>query len=85
LAGPCGKDLDALLTFCVTMKNANELIQQVKQGPWQDVPADVRIELLNILDAWITKYREKRGLDPFDDPLPGAPPNAFLILRDWLS
>ena len=82
LIGPHGVALDALLTFCKSMNGPTALIDYVKAGPWCDADADVRAEILSILDVFITQRREELGLPPFDDPpLPNAPPNAFLILR----
>jgi hypothetical protein len=33
----------------------------------------------------IATFREKRGLDPIDDPLPGEPSNAFRMIREIIT
>jgi hypothetical protein len=42
-------------------------------------------KILALVDAAIIQRRERMGLLPFDDSLPGQPPNVFLILRKQLS
>ena len=75
----------ALVEFCKTATSPTALINFIKAGPWSDADANVRIEILTFVDAVITKQRERMGLPPFSDPLPGQPDNAWLILRAWLS
>jgi hypothetical protein len=84
LAGPYGEPTRALLTFLKTVKRPTELVEFVKAGPWREADADVRNEILGLVDAVIIRQRERMGLAPFDDALPGQPPNAFLILREYL-
>jgi hypothetical protein len=85
LVGPYGEPARALLAFLKTMTKPTALIEFVKAGPWSDTDADVRFEILSLLDAVIVKRREHMELDPFDDVLPGEPENVFLILRAWLA
>jgi hypothetical protein len=48
---------------------------------WTAVDADTRTIVLAQIDSAIVALRERSGQPPFDDPLPGAPDNAFLIIR----
>ena len=85
LAGPYAELVQALLAFCKTMTSPGALIEFVKAGPWSDADADVRFQVLMLLDAVIMKRREQMRLPAIDDPLPHQPDSAFLILRAWLS
>jgi hypothetical protein len=84
LAGRYGEAAGALLAFLPTMSAPSALIDFVAAGPWADADADTRTEVLALIDAAIIKRRERAGLPPFDDPLPGKQPGAFLILREQL-
>jgi hypothetical protein len=84
LTGRYGEAACALVAFLRTMTKPSELVEFVMAGPWTDADADTRTEVLTLIDAAITKRRERAGLAPFDDPLPGEPPGAFLILREQL-
>jgi hypothetical protein len=85
LAGPYAEPVRALLAFLKTMTGPTALINFVTAGPWADAGADVRFEILALVDAVIVQRRERMGLMPFDDSLPDQPENAFLILRAQLA
>jgi len=80
LAGPYAEPAQALLAFFKTMTGAGALVEFVMSGPWADADEDVRYEILSLV-----KRRERMGLAPIDDSLPGQPENAFLILRARLG
>ena len=40
---------------------------------------------LHEINAAITALRERNGLAPIDDPLPGAPENAFRIIKTIMT
>jgi hypothetical protein len=86
LAGPYGAQAQALIDFFKVMNSPSELVEFVKRGPWRGADEDVRYEILALVDAVIIRKRDRTGLAPFDDALPftNAPPNAFLILREFL-
>jgi hypothetical protein len=84
LAGPYAEPTRALLAFLKTMSTPSALVAFIKSGPWNDADADVRSEVLTLIDTAIVARREHAGLPPFDDPLPGEPPGAFLHLREHL-
>src|SRR6516165_6963896 len=83
LAGPYGEPTRSLLAFMKTVKRPTELVEFVKAGPWCTADLDVRNEILGLVDAVIMRQRERMGLVPFDDALPGQPSNVFLILREY--
>jgi hypothetical protein len=84
LAGPHGAAAQELMQFLEQLESAPALIEFVKRGPWRNADDDTRFLVLGLIDIAITEVREKRGLPPFDDALPGEPPNAFVIIRDML-
>ena len=86
LKGPYAKAVHELLVFLGTTMPADEtaLIALVKRGPWRTANADTRFEVLSLVDAALTSQRERAGLPPFDDALPGEPPTAFGIIRELL-
>jgi hypothetical protein len=85
LQGPFAESTSAFLEFCKTMTGAGALVDFVKAGPWPGADADIRFEILSLLDAVIIKQREKLGLMPFDDAVGGMPINAFLLVREQLN
>jgi hypothetical protein len=65
---------------------APELIDAVKDSVWlSDTDRATKNDALWLIDSAITKLRIKEGLPPFDDPLMGEDPNAFMIIRKHLT
>jgi hypothetical protein len=87
LAGPYGEPARSVLALLktLTLDAAPDLIAHIRCGPWADAHPDARFCVLALADAAIVRLRERHGLPPFDDPLLGAPPNAFPILRGLLA
>lgn len=48
-------------------------------------PKDIRYEALRIIDTRIIRIRQRAGLLPFDDPLPGEPDRVFQTIKKMLS
>lgn len=87
LAGPYGADIRVLVTFLRGMGPASgkELVARVSDAVWlRTADDDTRHAVLGIIGSAIARAREKRGLDPFDDPFPDQPPNAFVQIRAML-
>jgi hypothetical protein len=86
LNGPHSDAARELVGFLESMTLADEaaLLAFVKQGPWREADSDTRFEILALVDTAIVRLRERDELVPIDDPLPDAPPGAFLLLREWL-
>ena len=87
LVGPHREPARELLRFLkrMTLADGAALVGLIKRGPWQQVDADTRFEILMLVDDHIIRLRERHGLPTFDDPVLDAPPNAFLIIRGLLS
>lgn len=88
LAGPHGDATRGLINFLgsMTVDQGAALVDLVKAGPWRDVNADARFEILRLIDTAIIALRERCDLPPFDDTLlPDARPNVFLVIHEALS
>jgi hypothetical protein len=87
LAGPHADAARGLIELLdrLTPDAADTLIEAVAQGPWCYANSDTRSMILSVADNAIIELRERNGLPPFDDPLPGEPNNVFLTLREVLA
>lgn len=83
LAGPHARTLTELFRAFANIECVKpaQLIGFVGAIDWGSIDYQTRLTVLHEVNAAITRYREKCGLDPIDDLLPGAPPNAFQIIR----
>jgi hypothetical protein len=87
LDGPYGKDVQGIKLFLdtMTLSSSGALVRLVNASAWmRKAPADVRHEVLAMIDASIIRLREKNGMPPFDDALPHEPPTAFQEIREVL-
>jgi hypothetical protein len=88
LAGPHGQAIGRLLAFLdgMTFKNgAAGLIECLRSEDWRVVDGETRFLALRLVNQVITCLREKSGLPPIDDGLPGESPTAFQIVRGLLA
>jgi hypothetical protein len=85
--GSHGEAARTLVAFldAMTLADATALIALVEGGPWRAADADTRFLLLALIDGAIVTLRERAGLAPIDDALPGEPPATFQIIREMLS
>jgi len=84
LEGAYQQELQALINFLNAMKLEDErkLLKFVLAGPWVAAPSEVRYLVLRLISTKQASLREKAELPPFDDPLPGAPLNTYLTIRN---
>jgi hypothetical protein len=75
----------ALLDFLrtMTLASAGDLIGIARS--WRTADANTRFEVLSLIDTAIIELRQRHGLPPFDDALPGEPPTVFQIIREILK
>jgi hypothetical protein len=88
LDGPHGAHFARLIGFLnqMDLNAAPELVDAVKNSTWlSEADQKTKLDALRLIDRAIIKLREKEGLSPFDDPLMGEEPNAFLIIRKELT
>lgn len=70
------------ITDAAAMK---EYVQREVDSWLGDAPHDIRYEALRLIDNRIVRIRQRAGLIPFDDPLPGEPDKAFQSIKKMLQ
>jgi hypothetical protein len=86
LAGPWGYDLYELRYFlaCMSPDDAEQLIECVSESKLIKAPEDIRYIALRLIDEAICALRDRAGLTPVEDSLPGEEPTAFEIIKGVL-
>jgi hypothetical protein len=87
LAGPHGATITELMTLLDRLKlnSAAALLAFIRRCDWNSVSYETQLTVLHQINDRITRMRERHGLPPFDDPLPGQPDNVFRIVRSILT
>ena len=87
LAGPHAVTLAELFRAFANIECVKpaQLIGFISAIDWGSIDRETRSIVLHEVSVAITRHREKRGLEPFDDPLPDASPNAFQVIRKILN
>lgn len=86
--GENGEHFKKLNTFLrnLTINDAPKLIEGVENSIWlSSADQKTKEDALWLIDSTIIGLRMKSGLPPFDDPLIGQQPNAFLQIRKTLT
>jgi hypothetical protein len=81
LAGVHRDVLERLMEQLKALRSARELVGFIATQNWSEVDADTRLTVLHQINTAIPKLREKSGMEPIDDPLPGQPDNASRIIK----
>jgi hypothetical protein len=86
LAGPHGTAVAQVMATLkhMTPDSAPALISLMRDFDWSQMSADVRLVVLHEINQAITRLRERAGLAPIDDALPGQRMNAFLLIKEHL-
>jgi len=84
LAGPHSATLGELFRMFANLKHVQpaQLIGFIGAIDWAAIDYQTRLTVLHEVNTAITAWRSRQKLDPFDDPLEAAPPNAFQIIRE---
>jgi hypothetical protein len=87
LAGPYSATLGELFRMFANLKHVTpaQLVGFIGTIDWSAIDFETRLTVLHEVNTAITQWREKRGLPAIDDPLPGAPSNAFRIIRGIIT
>lgn len=83
-----GPRVRAMVAWVETLgpEDADEMVEVVAGGDWLlAAPAEVRFAALQLIGDQICRIRRQAGLPELDDPLPGEPDTAFLIIRRLLN
>jgi hypothetical protein len=81
LAGLHRDVLGRVMAQLKDLRSARELVTAMAAEDWSVVDADTRLIVLHQVNTAITTLREKAGMPPIDDPLPGEPDNAYRIIK----
>jgi hypothetical protein len=86
LAGPHGAMFERLLFILkyLTPQSQPLLLGCIRGTDWSTVDAMSRAIVLHEIGRAITALRERNGLAPFDDPLPGERENVFSVIKQHL-
>ena len=87
LAGPHSATLGELFRMFANLPHVqpSQLVGYTRAINWSEIDYPTRLTIIHEANAAITKLREQRGRDPISDPLPGAPLNAFLLIKQIIT
>jgi hypothetical protein len=85
LTGVHAAVFERLMTRLKDLRSARELVDFIAAQDWTAVDYDTRFTALHQINNAIAALRERNGLTPIDDPLPGAPENAFRIIKTIMT
>src|SRR5262245_41829085 len=83
LSGPYGAALNELFRMFANLRNVqpSQLIGYTRAINWLEIDYLTRLTVIHELNTAITAFREKRGLEPIDDNLPGDPDTPFRTIK----
>ena len=83
LAGPYAVTLAELFRMFANLVHVQpaQLIGFIGAIDWAAIDFQTRLTVLHELNTAITKFREKRGLEPIDDALPSNPDTPFRTIK----
>jgi hypothetical protein len=86
LAGAHGATIAKLMTVLdrLELDSAAALLDFMRRNDWSSVSYDVRLTVLHQINQTIARLRERHGMAPIDDPLPGQPDNVFRRIKQML-
>lgn len=87
LAGPHATTLAELFRAFAKIECVQpaQLVGFIGAIDWSTIDYQTRLTVLHELNTTITEFREKQGLDPISDPLPGEPNNAYRIIKNLFN
>jgi hypothetical protein len=83
LAGVHGALIAELVTVLdqIEINSSARLLTLMQRADWDAVPADVRFEVLHLINTRIGKMRERYGLPAIDDPIPPKSDSVFRRIK----
>jgi hypothetical protein len=66
------------------LSSAAALLACVRRTDWSTISYDTRLTVLHQINQAIMRLRERNGMAPIDDPLPGQPDNVFRRIQQTL-
>src|SRR5262252_7551205 len=79
LAGPHARTLAELFRMFSNLECVQpaQLIGFIDAIDWRSIDFKTQLTVLHEINSAITAFREKQGLEPVSDPLPGEPDTPF--------
>jgi hypothetical protein len=86
LAGAHGAVVAELMALLDRMElnSAAVLLNAVQRTVWSEISYNTRLTVLHQINATITRVRERAGMAPIDDPLPGERDSLFRRIKHAL-
>src|SRR6516164_1383560 len=83
LTGPHGAVLSELFRMFKNLKHLqpSQLIGYVQSINWAAIDYATKLTVVHEINNAITAFREKQGLEPIDDGLPGQPATPFHTIK----
>jgi hypothetical protein len=78
---------DVLVQLMIQLKNLREargLLNFIEAQDWASIDAETRFIALHEINSAITRLRERAGMAPIDDPLPGERNSLFRRIKHAL-
>src|SRR5262249_47651595 len=87
LGGPHGPELSEIFGMLDNLQHVSpaQLIGFARSINWASVDFNAKLVVLHEANVAICKLREKQGLEPLDDALPGEPLRAFQLIRNIIT
>jgi hypothetical protein len=87
LAGPHGAMVERLVYILkeLTLGSAPLLLAFIRNVDWSAIDYDTRLTMLHEVSSVIICLRERNGLSPIDDGLPGERDNVYRIIRSIVT
>jgi hypothetical protein len=87
LSGPHARTLVELFRMFSAIESVKpaQLVEFIGAIDWSTIDYQTRLTVLHELNTTIAEFREKQGLDPISDPLPGEPNNAYRIIKNLFN
>src|SRR5262245_33300360 len=82
LAGVHRDVMGRLMAHLANLRSARELVTFIEAQEWGAVDAQTRLVALHEINSAICELRERSGLPPIDEALPGEPLRAFQLIRN---
>jgi len=80
LAGLHRDVMTRLTSHLKQLRSARELVEFIEAKDWSAVDTRTRLVSLHEINSAICELREKQGLPPIDDALPGEPLRAYQVI-----
>jgi hypothetical protein len=83
-----GLHSDVLVQLMIQLKHLREargLLNFIEAQDWASIDAETRLIALHEINVAVMRLRERNGMEPIDDPLPGQAENLFRRIKQTLS